>query len=648
MFDIPETPKTNIKTLTDFLGVDYTSALPKENRASHMVNMINNNGYLETRPGYSQIGDTFEVNTYDAYVAETTYDVDDVVYYGTKDYKCILESTGNLPTNITYWEVLNDPLDKTPLQINGVWNMDTTTNVFLVHAGTTLYLTDDAFENATILKTGLEDAISKALLINEKLYIFDGKRVIVYGYFSAWESKYLDEIGYVPTIVVARNPDGTGGTTYEEINLVQKYRINSFLSDGVSNVYHLSEVSIDNEEPTATILVDGEIQTLAIDSFDKDAGTVTFELVPPSSSVDGQDNVFIRYAKTSAETISYINKCKIITSYGYDGNNNRLFVTGNSDYPNIDWFSYPDDGSYFPSNNFTKIGFEPIINYITLNDGSLGIQKNISDTDMTIYYRKSALLDNVEVFPISRGVKNIGCISSNANGNLLNDPLTLTNEGVFSIISSDRDEKFAMERSYFIKKKLLAELNLKNAISIVYENKYYLAINDHVYVADARYKSSIRHSYTDDFQYEWYYWENVPVRIWFEYENELYFGTEDGKIVKFNTTCLDFEVPIACLFETAFLDLGSVSMAKTVKRVTVISNPDVDINYTLGYETNEGETDIITKSYDADDFPKTLQENENIRRFMFIKFYLTNNTSKKMNFCQISLDYKYTGRYRGE
>ena len=69
--------------------------------------MINNYGYLETRPGYAQIGGTFQVNTYDTYDAGTTYDVDDVVNYQTKDYKCILESTGNAPTNETYWEVLN-------------------------------------------------------------------------------------------------------------------------------------------------------------------------------------------------------------------------------------------------------------------------------------------------------------------------------------------------------------------------------------------------------------------------------------------------------------------------------------------------------------------------------------------------------------
>ena len=42
----------------------------------------------------------------DAYVAETTYQANDVVSYNGSTYICILESTGNLPTNATYWSLM--------------------------------------------------------------------------------------------------------------------------------------------------------------------------------------------------------------------------------------------------------------------------------------------------------------------------------------------------------------------------------------------------------------------------------------------------------------------------------------------------------------------------------------------------------------
>lgn len=41
-----------------------------------------------------------------AYSAETTYAVNDAVSYSGSSYMCKLESTGNLPTNTTYWDLM--------------------------------------------------------------------------------------------------------------------------------------------------------------------------------------------------------------------------------------------------------------------------------------------------------------------------------------------------------------------------------------------------------------------------------------------------------------------------------------------------------------------------------------------------------------
>ena len=50
--------------------------------------------------GYSTI--TFQ----GAYASGTTYYPNDIVTYSNQTYICILQSTGNLPTNTTYWSVL--------------------------------------------------------------------------------------------------------------------------------------------------------------------------------------------------------------------------------------------------------------------------------------------------------------------------------------------------------------------------------------------------------------------------------------------------------------------------------------------------------------------------------------------------------------
>lgn len=597
IFKVPDSPKEYTKVLTNFLGVDFTSIAPSTRRATNMVNLVNNNGYLETRQGYAAVGYDFGDNN-----------------------------------------------------VNGIWNVDKDgTDIFIVHVGTKLYSLDASFSNAVdiSLADAMNDSISQGAYIDDKLLIFDGKRVIIYGKFgSTWEPRYLDANGYVPTTQIARTPDGAG-TSYESINLVQPYRINSFLPDGATATYVLDS-AYDDEKPTATILQsDGTIAELEVLSYDHTAGTVTFSSVPPVSPVDGRDSVFVRFKVTNAELVSYINKASIITTFGYNGNNNRIFATGNPDYPNVDWFSYADDATYFPADNYTRIGFQPIQNYLRLNDGTLAILKQVSDTDATIYYRKSALYNGAEVFPISSGVKSIGCISKYANGNLLNDPLTLTELGVYSIVGSDYGEKFASERGFFVKSKLLEETNLENAIAIVHNGKYYLAINSHVYVADSRYKSRVTESNSSDYQYEWYYWENVPVRTWFTYNYELYFTTTNGRIVKFNDTLYDYATPITQLFDTTFLDLGSITEAKTVKRVTVISRAYEDSEFTLSYITDDEVSAITTRQYETGDFPSTLQEKEKIKKVMFVKFRLSNTTAKKMNFYQIAVDYVLAGHFRG-
>lgn len=707
-FDVPDAPDIKTLTLTNFLGVDFTSVAPNIVRSSNMINLVNNNGYLETRPGYDVIGHEFGKHaTYEKDFGSGKCSIKFVSYRASAEsndititfvkptkrnsklklsqedkqviYTLAVDNNGNVLTtgqdllklpnyyvqfDITNPDLLVDELPKTNLSggesaiINGVWNIDRDSDeIFLVHVGTELYTLDSTFNNPTKLDITLANTITQysAVMLENKLAVFDGQRAFFYGKVGGeWGVHYLDESGYIPTVSINRNPDGTGGSSYEDPNLLNPYRENSFVADGTSGVYYVIE-SFDNEEPTARILnEDGTTSSLSIQSWNKDTGAITFNTIPPKFGVTGRDSVFIRYKVTTIDTITneevkeYINKCTIATSYGYNSNNTRVFISGNPSYPNVDWFSEDKDITYFPAENYTRVGFQPIINYLKLNDGALAIQKKISDSDYAIYYRDSSIYSSKEVFPISSGSKAVGCIGKYANANLLNDPLTLTETGVYGVAGSSYGERFVNERSYFIKTKLLKEPNLENAVAIVYHSKYYLAINNHVYVADGRYKSKSSEASASNYQYEWYYWENVPVRVWFTYNDELYFATKSGDICKFNDTAKDYNIPMKQIYDTTFLDLGSTIYSKTIKRITVITRPYEDSEYTLSYITNEDSQNITTKETPMGSFPTTLQEKEKIKKIMYVKFRLSNNTNKKMNFFRIGIEYIYSGRYRGE
>ncbi len=611
MYSIPASQSRSYYSIDNFLGVDFTSS-PIEvdkKRSSNAVNMINNNGYNETRNGYEII-------------------------------------------------------KKLDSRINGIWNIDIPNEeILLVHAGTKLYKIDSNFKEVEELLNDLNDERSTGIYFSDYLTIFDGKRAIIYGNTeNGYKAEYIDEIGYIPTTSVGRDSSG-GGTDYEKVNLMSPYRINTFLTEMVETtingelqnnpqtVFKLDDTNIDSVELVEILTENGNWEVLKSDKYQVDTttGQVTLSEAPGESPVLGRDNVSIKYKKNILENTNKINKCDIATLFGYDGNNNRIFVAGNREFPNYDFFCEQDDPTYWPDENFTKIGTEPIVSYSRLTDGSLSIHKKQSDTDCTVYYRTSNMLNNLEVFPLKDGVKNVGCISKYCNCNLVNDPLFLSDQGVFSCIGNN-GEKYAQQRSYYVNGKLIKEKNLEDAVATSFLGKYYLAINNHVYVADSRYLSYPRNAKTEQYQYEWWYWDNIPVRVFFTWNNELYFGTSNGNICKFNNRYIDNNKEIKSYWETPFLELNNTQAAKTIKDITLILNPNVSSDITLGYELDDGRTEIISKNYHNldNDFPKTIQEKEKIKKFMFIKFYMKNETKSKMTFERLILEYIVSGKYRGE
>lgn len=706
-FEVPTSPTIHTATLSNFKGVDFTTVEPNEHRFSDMLNMVNNDGYLETRPGFDVIGHEFgtaatKTITFDT-GAELRFtsirksaDANNISIEfikpprrnnklkltqedGKLKYTLAVTDNGTVLTTardiadmenyyvtcITNGNYAVDTLAETNLsggiskRINGVWNIDKDgSEYFIAHVENKLYRLDSNFANPFEITPAspLNNTISTGIYMNDYFLLFDGQRPVAYDMTNTndWRVNYLDTIGVVPVISVDRNPDGTGGSSYYSPNLLTTKVANEFLADGTSTKYYVlnpdAGYALSDTMPQVTVIDPntGLPQEMQVTAYNKNTGEVTLASAPPVFPVSGRSSVTIMYHLGPEHITNYINKCSIVTTYGYNSNNTRLFVTGNPDYPNIDWFSEQNDPLYFPSDNFSKVGIHPITNYLKLNDGTLAVQKNITDTDYTIYYRDSVIYNGKEAFTVKGGAKTVGCISKYANANLLNDPLTLTESGVFGISGSSYGEKFSNERSYFVKTKLLAEPNLENAIGIVYHEKYYLAVNNHVYVADGRYKTKVDEAKASTYQYEWYYWEDVPVRVWFIYNDELYFGTPSGDICKFNDTALNYNIPIEQHADTTFLLLGSMTQAKTVKRVTVISRPYVDNEYTLSYITNDDNQNIINKQTPHGDFPATLQEKDKIRKIMFVKFRLRNNTNKKMNFYRIGIEYVLAGKYRGD
>lgn len=515
------------------------------------------------------------------------------------------------------------------------------------------------FSSYEEILTDLEDNISQGLVINSKLLILDGKRAISYNLLEKSNRvHYLDTIGYIPTTQIARSPNGLTSQIYESVNLLQDSRINLFTSTETDKTYQLDAINIDEVEIVEVLNENAEwITKVKNDDYTVDLvkGQVNFLLAIGNSPVDGRDNVRIRFKKISTENKSQINKCTMMCAYGYAGNNNRAFMTGNKDYPNIVNYSYIDDVTYIPVENVIKTGLEtvPITGLAKLNNSKLAVLKDVSDTDSTIFYIGYGTYNNNEAFPVEESTKGEGNISQYAHDVLINEPLILTNNGVFSLNTATlSDERYVYHKSYYIDAKLKKEKNLSKAVGICNDGKYYLAIDNHVYVADSRFKTTTNNSRFSNYQYEWFYWTNLPVRVWFVWNNELYFGDIHGNICKFRNNddenrFMDNDAIVKAEWNSVILDLNSPAHKKNIKRVAITSNP-TNSKLIVGYRLKGGNKKILSKEYINSSYPKTTVSRKKAKKLSFFSMYIENDESTNMNFNSISIVYTQGSYYKGD
>jgi len=258
-------------------------------------------------------------------------------------------------------------------------------------------------------------------------------------------------------------------------------------------------------------------------SVDTETGIVTFTTAP----ADGK-NVYIRYAEWDTDKdIDRINECTLVESFGYY-NDNRWFVTGvqGEEYKNIDYMSGSGDPTYFPYDGYVRVGADTsrIVGYLKQYD-SLLIVKEDNEQDAQVFMRTASYDDeDGAMFPVQQGIRGVGAAGREAFGVLRDDPMFLSDEGVFAITGTAVKEQQTMQnRSFYVNKKLMAEEHLENACAGVSNGYFLLAVNGHCYVADSRQQTAA--SDTGAYGYEWYYWENFPAVLMWKIDKALYFST---------------------------------------------------------------------------------------------------------------------------
>lgn len=423
-----------------------------------------------------------------------------------KDYKKMGTSIETRPDIVLFKELKNTVYGLFFYTINQVDHM-------IIHCGVSLYDYNMKTKELKIIKEkGMNIRKSQSFIYRNILYIKDGLNYLQYDGETCKEV-----IGYIPITTIGKAPSG-GGTTNQEVNLLTGVRENSFCADGESTEYVLDASELDAGYQEKVFINDVE-KTEGF-TVDKVSGKVKFTTAPEKPLTDGQDNVVIRFSKTIPGNRDKINKCTILEVF-----DNRVFFSGNQDYPNTVFHTMLDEPKYCSDLDYYNEGADisPVRGMVAGNN-ALWVIKEPSQANTAIFYHNPTIDSEAgKVYPSEHSSISTGCIGAAINFN--DDIVYFSNRGMEGISGDITTEQVISHRSSLVDSKLLQEENYKDMILVEYEGYLLVIIKDKIYLADSRAMfTNENHN-----EYEWFYWNiDIEPTCAVVYNGELWLGSKQG------------------------------------------------------------------------------------------------------------------------
>lgn len=476
-----------------------------------------------------------------------TTDATQVFKRRSPDALNMLPDDGGVPYKRTGWKVEYNPESvEQQGKIRDMWSFDYGGQSHILYAkGNGIY--NGLGDNTTALITLSDSADVVGFFFNAisggAFYILADNVLREYTFKTVEGVKefYFKEVQpYVPTTLIGRTASG-GGTVYEDVNLLTRKRKEMFLGDAESTSFYTSTPIVSDTETVKVKNSSGDYETLVKGTgytVDYTTGKITFTAAKPPV-VTGEDNILIEYTATgTSPAAEQLRQCTVASVY-----NSRIFLSGASGtYKSYVWYSSYEDATYFPDLSYFVVGddFTSVMGLIDLEE-YLGIVKESNPESSTIFLAYSLTFDENSTYAVRQSITGVGAISKKSFNSLNGEQIFLSEDGLYgisAIMSSESGNYTAtasvQNRSYYINKKLLAEANLKDSVSVVWDRFYILCINGHCYIMDGTQKNSWE-TQRSNLQYECYYWENVPATAFCVHNDELWFGTADGKLCRFKS-----------------------------------------------------------------------------------------------------------------
>lgn len=444
--------------------------------------------------------------------------------------------------------------------------------VKIVHSGNKLYRVSNGAK--TVLFSGLRAYKSQAFAYGKKLYIKDGMHYLAYD-----GSTIKDVEGYAPTTTIGITPGhyyngtsdeyfipGGGGRTHEDVNLLTGRRINTFLGNKDSSYLHYQLDAQNIDEDFAPIVkVNGTVWAASKYTVDYTKGRIVFKTNPGAPLTDGQDNVSIEFRKTVAGYSDRIHKCTLLQVF-----DNRVFFSGNTDYPNVVYHCSLDDPTYCSDLDYYNEGLDTAaVRGLVAGNNNLWVFREPSAANTTVFYHTPVTDQEYgKIYPSQHSSVTTGCIGKAIN---FNDDIVFFSERGMEGISGDiTTEQVVAHRSSLIDRKLLACANYRDMVLEEWEGYLLIFLGNKVFLADSR------TAFTNEnhIEYDFFYWE-LPSEVYSTcvHDGVLYIGAADGVY-----TLDDYEKDIESYWVTPKDKFKAPQMQKTTNKRGCVVEATGDIS----------------------------------------------------------------------
>lgn len=459
---------------------------------------------------------------------------------------------------------------------SAVYGMYFYKNMMLVHSGKNLYKVTGG--EKTILFSDMNQSESNAFVYDDIFYIKDGKNYLKYDGTTVSEV-----VGYIPTTSIARKPM-SGGTIYEDVNMLSDYRINTFLADGISFDFYLDTKSIDSDyEPV--VMIDDEV--VSDYTVDYEKGVISFGLAPDAPLTDGQDNISVKFKKTVPMYRETILNCTLLQVF-----DNRVFFSGNADHPNTVWHCSLNDPSYISDLDFYQEGMDSAqVRGLVAGNNALWVFREPSESNTNVFYHTPTIDEQYgKIYPSTHSSVTTGCVGKAIN---FNDDIVFFSERGMEGISGDvTTEQVVAHRSTLVDRKLTAESGYKNMILAEWEGYLLVIIGDKVYLADSR----AVFTNENHIEYDWFYWcLEKSVTSAKVHDGVLYLGTADGVY-----TLTDLTANVESYWVTPLDKFNHPHMLKTTNKKGCVAESTGDVS--VYAKTNKTDFELIGTYMNVSDY----------------------------------------------